>query len=282
MPRGHVFVSVKYRLSPAVRHPAHVEDVAAALAWTKREVGAWGGDPGRLFVMGHSAGPHLAALVATDARRLEAVSLAPGDLAGLVCLDTAAYDLEWRLGPEGGSRARTRAMLEDAFGAEPAGWRDASPVAHVAAGAGIAPFLLIHVGRRPDSAEASRRLAEALDAAGVPVAVLHAPDRDHGAINARLGAPGDRYTAVVDAFLADPAAAADLEVPPADEDEDGAGDARAERRAETFARLDADGDEQVSRAEYEVSGLGARVPGLFDRLDRDGDGGLSRDEVLRR
>jgi acetyl esterase/lipase len=63
--KGWIFVSVNYRLLPEGKHPANVGDVALALAKVHDQVAEKGGDPGKLFVMGHSAGAHLAALVAT-------------------------------------------------------------------------------------------------------------------------------------------------------------------------------------------------------------------------
>jgi len=69
---GYVFVSINYRLSPAVKHPAHVQDVAKALAWVAKNINRYSGNPARIYLMGHSAGAHLAALVATDQRYLEA------------------------------------------------------------------------------------------------------------------------------------------------------------------------------------------------------------------
>ncbi len=62
---GHVTVVVNHRLSPGVMHPAHIEDIAAAVAWVKRNIAQHGGDPGKLFVIGHSAGAYLAALLSS-------------------------------------------------------------------------------------------------------------------------------------------------------------------------------------------------------------------------
>ena len=64
-------VVTNYRLSPKVRHPEHVKDVARAFAWTANHIAKYGGDKDRLFVCGHSAGAHLVALLATDADLLE-------------------------------------------------------------------------------------------------------------------------------------------------------------------------------------------------------------------
>ena len=66
--RGFVVVVPDYRLVPQVRWPAFVEDGAAAMAWTLANIAAHGGDPARVAVMGHSAGAHIALLLALDRR----------------------------------------------------------------------------------------------------------------------------------------------------------------------------------------------------------------------
>ncbi len=66
--RGFVVVVPDYRLVPQVRWPAFVEDGAAAMRWTLANIAAHGGDPARLAVMGHSAGAHIALLLALDRR----------------------------------------------------------------------------------------------------------------------------------------------------------------------------------------------------------------------
>lgn len=84
--RGIVAVIADYRVYPEVRYPGFVEDTAAAVAWTFREIGRYGGDPSRIFVAGHSAGAYNAAMVAYDARWLRPYGLAPKQLRGFVGL----------------------------------------------------------------------------------------------------------------------------------------------------------------------------------------------------
>ena len=75
---GYVTVVADYRLVPAVRYPAFVDDGAKALAWTYRHIAAYGGDPHRLFVAAHSAGAYNAMMLAADPRFLRRQGLSTG------------------------------------------------------------------------------------------------------------------------------------------------------------------------------------------------------------
>lgn len=71
--RGFVVALPDYRIAPQVAFPAFIEDAAAATARAAEVVGAHGGDPARLGVLGHSAGAHLAMMIALDRRYMAAV-----------------------------------------------------------------------------------------------------------------------------------------------------------------------------------------------------------------
>ena len=211
---GWVFASVNYRLSPAVQHPDHAMDVAAAIAWIRDHAPEFDADPERIVVMGHSAGANLAALVATDRRLLGAHGMEPADLAGVVLLDGAGYDVPWVVEqlPPGSGRTR---MFEDAFGPRweeiPSSgegedatrldrWRDASPQHHIVEGRSYPPMLVVHQGSRWLAARTGGDLVAALRRVGgrgrlVPV------DKDHVGCNRDLGVPGDDLTVAVAAFL---------------------------------------------------------------------------------
>jgi len=70
--RGYIVVIPDYSKYPAVKFPAFVQDGAKALAWTADHIGNYGGDAGQLYVMGHSAGAHIGALLAADPAYLQA------------------------------------------------------------------------------------------------------------------------------------------------------------------------------------------------------------------
>jgi len=80
-----------YRKTPQVTFPAFVEDAAKAVAWSKHHAAEYGGDPSRIYLLGHSAGAHIVAMLGTDGRFLQAVGMRPRDLAGVVGM-SGPYD----------------------------------------------------------------------------------------------------------------------------------------------------------------------------------------------
>jgi acetyl esterase/lipase len=124
---GIAFVSINYRLTPSATHPAHVNDVAAAVRWVYEHANEFGCDRELIFLMGNSAGCHLVALTALDPRYLDQVKLRPADLRGVVAWGGRAYNLVEEVKAAGPSADDIRL----AFGDSEDAWRDASPVAYV-------------------------------------------------------------------------------------------------------------------------------------------------------
>ncbi len=198
--QGFVYVAINYRLTPAVQHPAHVQDVAAALAWVADNISTFGGDPNRIFLISHSAGAHLAALVSTDSSYLKARGKSLSMIKGVILLDSAAYDIPRRMEMADGEGERTRILFSQAFGTDPQIWRQASPIAHVAAGKGIPPMLVFHVDRKESTVMAAE-FEDVLAKDGVPSAIIRARGKSHREINEDIGKPGDGPTRVILDFL---------------------------------------------------------------------------------
>ena len=151
--RGYVTVVPDYRVYPEVRYPGFLQDGAQAVRWAKDNAARFGGDPDKLFVMGHSAGAYIAAMLALDGRWLQQVNLAPErDIAGLIGI-SGPYDfLPLRDG-----------TLKVIFG----GANDTAtqPISHVSPGA---PPAMLVTGARDGIVDPgnSSRLADRLRAAG--------------------------------------------------------------------------------------------------------------------
>lgn len=193
LPRGYILVSVDYRLLPEAMAYEQAGDVAAAVRRIAERAPAWGGDPGAIILMGHSAGGHLAALLSA---RPEMVGR---PLAGAVILDTAVLDVEALMA------RRHLPLYDQAFGSDPDYWLRASPADQWTPAA--TPMLIVCSTQRPDDpcaeAEAFARMT---GGAGRPTPVLPVA-LSHGEINGTLGVPGE-YTRAVDAFIGERLAAA--------------------------------------------------------------------------
>jgi acetyl esterase/lipase len=197
--QGFVFVSTNYRLQLGVTYQDQAGDVGKAIGWVHAHAAEFGGDPAKIYLMGHSAGAHLAALVSTDQRYLKAAGMKLADVAGVVLLDGAAYDIPRQI--EIAPLPRMKAIYTDAFGDNPADQRDASPITHVAAGKGIPPFLILYVANRRDGKLQSTQLSEALTRAGVASKLFAAENKTHATISGDFGQTGDAPTEAVFAFL---------------------------------------------------------------------------------
>ena len=89
--RGAVVVVPDYRLYPEVQFPEFLQDNARAVAWAASNAARLGADPGRIFVLGHSAGAYNAAMLAVDGRLLAAAGYDRARLAGVIGL-AGPYD----------------------------------------------------------------------------------------------------------------------------------------------------------------------------------------------
>lgn len=164
---GYAAFSLDYRLAPAFRHPAQLQDMQQALAFLQQQAGAYGLDMNRLGAWGFSAGAHLVSLLAVQ----PALAGQPA-LRAVVAGGTPA---DLRIYPASPS---VQALLGATLAAAPERYAEASPLAHVRPG--LPAFFLYHGSADdlviPIQAE---RFAEALRAAGVPVELLLLNDFGH-------------------------------------------------------------------------------------------------------
>ena len=165
-----------YRLYPEVRFPDFVADGARALRWLRAHAGDFGGDPERIILMGHSAGAHIAALLAYDRRYLAREAVPASAISGLVGLaGPYAFDpLAYR---------STRAIF--------AGLADpdqARPIAFVG-GAGPPALLLHGTEDRTVLPRNSRDMAARIELSGGRATYREYPDTGHVGLVLSLAAP---------------------------------------------------------------------------------------------
>jgi arylformamidase len=183
-----------------------VRDIAKSIRWVHEHIADYGGDPQRLFIMGHSAGAQLAALVSTDDRYLKAEGLSLAIIKGCVPVDGDTYDVPAII-ETAETRRRVHGLPQakfghrEKFGIDPQKHRDFSAVTHVARDKGIPPFLILHVAEHPDTSAQAQRLGDALKESGIPATVFGARETTHNKISEELGLPDDSATKVLFEFV---------------------------------------------------------------------------------
>ena len=189
VPQGFIFISTNYRLLPDTAPLEQAEDIARALATAQAKAASWGGDPTRFILMGHSAGAHLVALVATSPEIVRRAGAKPW--LGSVLLDSAALDVVTIM------QARHARFYDRAFGKDPAYWRAVSPLHGLSEN--TAPLLAVCSSQRSESCPQASRFFEKATALGVRASVLQ-QDRSHQEINQQLGL-ANPYTDAVEVFM---------------------------------------------------------------------------------
>jgi len=172
---GYVAVLPDYRVYPEVKFPTFVDDGAQALAWVVKHAHEIGGDPRRIYLAGHSAGAHIAAMLAYDPARLDRAGVPRDSIHGYIGLSGP-----YALNPNS-------KVLNEIFAA-PYVLRDWQPAELAAAGA--PPALMLH-GEADTVVEVghARRMAEKLASLGVPVTLRTYPGRNHRDTVAAFAAP---------------------------------------------------------------------------------------------
>jgi acetyl esterase/lipase len=204
--KGFVFVSTNYRLLPHVDMATIFQDVAKSLHWVSDHIAEYGGNPKRIFVMGHSAGAQLAAIICTDDRLLKAEGLSLAIIKGCVPVDGDTFDVPAII-ETAETRNRVHGLPQPKyghrpkFGNDPAKHKDYSAVTHVAKDKGIPPFLILHVADHPDTTAQARRLGDVLKEAGIPVTLFGGRETNHSKLNQNLGKPDDPATKALSEFV---------------------------------------------------------------------------------
>ncbi|UOR05148.1 alpha/beta hydrolase [Hymenobacter aerilatus] len=173
--QGVVAVVISYRLAPQVRVPQMADDCARAVVWTTQHVAAYGGDPQRVFVMGHSAGGGLAALLATKNELFTRWGLAHNPIRGAILDDPAGLDmLDYLQKMEYPGDEQYLVP----FGNDPAVWRTTSAMYSVSASS---PTFLLFVGgdTYPSIQNSSARFRERLQAVGQQPSYTVLPGKKH-------------------------------------------------------------------------------------------------------
>ena len=174
--RGYVTVIADYRLYPEVKFPALMQDPAMVVDWVARHIADFSGNPQQLFLMGHSAGAHLAVMLSVNAAYLQAAGTSPAILRGCIGL-AGPYDF----------LPLTSDRLKAIFAPESEQWRS-QPVNFVD-GKQPPMFLLMGLKDTVVWPRNTLRMADAVQRHGGEVKVSTYPDYNHVDMVAKLARP---------------------------------------------------------------------------------------------
>ena len=214
--QGYLLVSANYRLvnvqalnagGSSPRFPDQASDVAHAIAWVKKNISKYGGDPDTLVVSGHSAGAHLVPLVVSDPQYLAATGLDASAVKKVICFDVHAYDIPYGLTLMAADVNYTSQIssMKRMFGSTEAEQRVASPSNYISGS--LPPMLILSAGIKEGapqtiSRDVSKAYVERLVSGGVTAYHYHYPNEDHASLVVSITGANDQPARAVEAFLA--------------------------------------------------------------------------------
>jgi len=181
--QGYVFVSLNYRLSPAVMYPVHNQDVASAIKWLSDNAPKYSATNINMIIMGHSAGGGIISAISTNEKYLGDVGLPLSTLKCAVSLDADGYDITVKA-------AESTMVYRPAFGTDAGTWPDASPINHISANKGIPSFFMVTRGSAERVGRA-KTFQQKLTQSGVSATLIETPSLDHEGVNAAVGDSSD-------------------------------------------------------------------------------------------
>jgi acetyl esterase/lipase len=154
-----VTVIVDYPKSPKAGYNEMAMDVALASKWVKENIIVYGGDLDKIFISGHSAGGHLAALVGIKKEYFERVGIA-NPLKGIILIDAAGLDMYGYLKSQNFEPGNTYLST---FSNDPKIWKEASPLYFLHSNM---PAMLIYRGSKtyPSIVESNEKFVAAIKA----------------------------------------------------------------------------------------------------------------------
>lgn len=172
--KGIVTVIPDYPKSPAAGYQQMAEDIADAVKWAKEHIAAYGGDSNRIFISGHSAGGHLAALISIKQDYFKNLHM-PNPIKGLILIDAAGLDMYGYLKeenlPEGDTYLNT-------FTNDPAIWKQASPIYFLRNN--MPPMLIYRGGKTyPSISNSNEKFTDSLKKYNVKFTYQIQPSKKH-------------------------------------------------------------------------------------------------------
>ncbi len=172
--KGIVTVLPGYAKSPDANYATMAQQIAASVKWTKENISRYGGDPNKIFISGHSAGGHLAALISLDSQYFKALNI-PNPIKGLILIDAAGLDMAGYLTEENFAPGHT---YLNTFTNDSVQWKKASPLYFL--DNDMPPMLIYRGGKTyPSIIKSNEKFKHALQARGANYKYILQPNKKH-------------------------------------------------------------------------------------------------------
>ncbi|VAW44406.1 hypothetical protein MNBD_GAMMA03-863 [hydrothermal vent metagenome] len=198
---GFIFVSTNYRLAPDVFFPVYPQDVARAFVKIVDTVTDYNGNVNEVFILGHSAGAHLGALLSLDHSYLSSFGSYTQFIQGVILLDGSGYDIPYII--DYNIQAGNQPLLNiyyTAFGQSVDLWETASPISYINS-TPVAPFQLFYVDTHTQSVLTSARLYQEFIENNHDAQRIAVSNSSHALINRNFGANDDEVAPQALAFI---------------------------------------------------------------------------------
>lgn len=189
---NYVFVSINYRLSPAlpsqstldrIKYPTHNIDVADAIKWVIENIYDYGGNPSKIALLGHSAGAHLVALTGTNKTFIEQTGYSLQNIKGVASIDTEGYNIREQV-------LDGNQVYINAFGIDEQENIDASPIFNVTSNNAYPKFFIAKRGT-VNRIQIADDFIQELEENNIETYQVNGSIYDHSGINNAIGEPNE-------------------------------------------------------------------------------------------
>ncbi len=198
--KGYIFVSINHRLSPDIKHPGHMQDVAHALVWVYNNIVHYSGDPEKIFLMGYASGAQMSVMITVNKRYLDEAQGSLDMIKGVISVDGLGFDVA-KIIPDNNNKVKDWCL--DTFGLTEQEWREASPVTHIVPGMKVPPVFLAYSGVKTPTESDALNLAKKFKDSGITIQVKSYAKKNSLSIHREFGKEGDPVGQDVLVFLQD-------------------------------------------------------------------------------
>lgn len=198
--KGYIFVSINHRLSPDIKHPGHMQDVAHALVWVYNNIVHYSGDPEKIFLMGYASGAQMSVMITVNKKYLDEAQGSLDMIKGVISVDGLGFDVA-KIIPDNNNKVKDWCL--DTFGLTEKEWQEASPVTHIKPGIKVPPMFVAYSGVQTPTESDAMNLAKKFKDSGVSIQVKHYAKKNSLSIHREFGKEGDPVGQDVLVFLQD-------------------------------------------------------------------------------